>query len=523
MSQALLNATKLREWVSVKDFGAVGDGVSDDTTAIQSAITAAAAADTAVFFPAGDYVCQALTLTAPSAFAFGDATLLQLAGADGTMMTVTTQALISGLVFDGNKASKTGNPYCLVLDGAAGSLVTGCVFKNHRYKVLIVESAIGSRIIGNRFEDSGDIANCNQLEVKCSNVAVSANTFKNIGDGHCIRTGYFLAETVREVRNVAIIGNTFLTSLHNGVTCELGSSDILIHGNAFDALESGVKVEATPDAADVSIIGNTFRNLTNNGGTAFNLSGDRVTFSGNRIIGCLSGPFFGSDGVCDGNVFLNSGTTGAYMVALANSGENGIVCTNNYFEGITGGAINLGNGSVMRGNRIRNATQIAIRAYGTGCTVSGNYVDGAATGLSITSTSNLGFVAENYLANCSTAALTYSATANTNVVRDNAGAAGQTKSLTIAAGVITVGQFDRLIRVDTEAAAATDDLDTISGGVLGQEITLYSVTATRDTTLKDGTGNLRLNGDCVLGTVNDTITLLSDGTIWREVSRSING
>jgi hypothetical protein len=40
---------------SVKDYGAVGDGVADDTAAIQAADTAAAAVDGVVFFPIGDY------------------------------------------------------------------------------------------------------------------------------------------------------------------------------------------------------------------------------------------------------------------------------------------------------------------------------------------------------------------------------------------------------------------------------------------------------------------------------------
>lgn len=48
--------TKLREWVSVKDFGAVGDGVTDDTAAIQAAIDAIeAAGGGTIFFPYGDY------------------------------------------------------------------------------------------------------------------------------------------------------------------------------------------------------------------------------------------------------------------------------------------------------------------------------------------------------------------------------------------------------------------------------------------------------------------------------------
>jgi len=45
--------TKLRESVSVKDFGAVGDGVADDTTAIQNALSAGAGG--VIYFPAGTY------------------------------------------------------------------------------------------------------------------------------------------------------------------------------------------------------------------------------------------------------------------------------------------------------------------------------------------------------------------------------------------------------------------------------------------------------------------------------------
>jgi hypothetical protein len=98
-------------------------------------------------------------------------------------------------------------------------------------------------------------------------------------------------------------------------------------------------------------------------------------------------------------------------------------------------------------------------------------------------------------------------------------AAGAT--LTIAAGVVTATHSRHAI--DTEAAGATDDLDTISGGAAGQILIVSAANSSRDVVLKDATGNLVLASDCTLAHVNDRIVLISDGTNWAELCRSING
>lgn len=98
---------------------------------------------------------------------------------------------------------------------------------------------------------------------------------------------------------------------------------------------------------------------------------------------------------------------------------------------------------------------------------------------------------------------------------------------TIASGVITVptgipGMVQQIF-VDTEAAAATDDLDTINGGVEGQLICLSSPTSSRDPTIKDGTGNIQAaGGDFLLSNVFDMILLIKRSTSWAELGRNDN-
>ena len=92
--------------------------------------------------------------------------------------------------------------------------------------------------------------------------------------------------------------------------------------------------------------------------------------------------------------------------------------------------------------------------------------------------------------------------------------------LTISAGEIT--KTKSYHEIDTESDAATDDLDTINGGSEGDVLVLRSTNSARTVVIMDGTGNLETNGDFSLANVNDTITLIFDGTNWLEQSRSDN-
>ena len=96
---------KLRESVSVKDFGAVGDGIADDTAAIQAAIDAAEGRP--VYVPAGTYVVQStITMTSYGTSTFRQGS--QLIG-DGIGKTIFDNQVSSGPMLN------------LISSGTAGS------------------------------------------------------------------------------------------------------------------------------------------------------------------------------------------------------------------------------------------------------------------------------------------------------------------------------------------------------------------------------------------------------------------
>lgn len=94
---------------------------------------------------------------------------------------------------------------------------------------------------------------------------------------------------------------------------------------------------------------------------------------------------------------------------------------------------------------------------------------------------------------------------------------------TISAGVITV--TSSYTEVDTEASAATDDLDTINGGNVGDILILEAANDARTVVVKHGTGNIYLSGagDRTLDDGKDKVMLIRHAsTEWHEIAFSSN-
>jgi len=128
---------KLRETVSVKDFGAVGDGVTDDTAAIQAAIDYAESVHCQLNFPAGIYKTNStLYIDSDSVIIYGEAAPSNGAGASrGLPNDVTYGAVIqyTGTVCALQVSkSRSVNPN---LDGSNPGFIRNVQLRNLRIEV----------------------------------------------------------------------------------------------------------------------------------------------------------------------------------------------------------------------------------------------------------------------------------------------------------------------------------------------------------------------------------------------------
>jgi hypothetical protein len=512
--------------LAVTLFGAEGDGETDDSDAIQSAIDASDDSGRIVL-PPGTYIATGLTLDAGKTLE-GPGVLKWKAAATQSLLVISgTRTCLSGLTIDGNQANQTSDVInAIETDAAPYCRIRNVDFQNFRFKVIRVDVADSPNglIEHCTFTNIGSTAGGNGIEIRSPRWRCEDLRFDGVGASHCIRLGLYNADDDSvPVYGCIVTGCKFTDIVTPGgaILCELFTQHAVISHNEIDNANGAFKVESAGDQFDILIVNNNVRDL----GSGLNINAVNVTLSNNRFLRMAGRVDLGNGAICVGNYFEDCGAvaSGDDLIAAVGGATNITISGNNILD-ILGGArcIAIAGDTIVSGNVIDGVpSDAAIRVEGAGNVVTGNVIRNAETAVHLASGVEETVITENVFADITSTVITgISTTAAgwaTTLIKDNVGWGGVLTALTIASGVVAIGPSTLAATVDTQSAAATDDLDTISGGYIGQVITLRSVDAARDVVLKNGTGNLAIKGDITLHNTTDVVALQYDGTNWNDL------
>ena len=356
---------KLQESVSVKDFGAVGDGTTDDTAAIQAAD---AAAPGILRFPAGTYkITSAITKTlgvswvgdgymegaqtpqqASTTIVIDGPTSGDFITVDGATTGVGEANLeISGIAFEAQNSSSD------VLIGINSKIkvfsVRNCSFKN--FSTGIKHNQVETWIVGNYFsscvtcidssggeshiEDNHGFPETTGILVRGSATIVQGNKF--YGDGASGDFGIIVWGRGNTIVNNVLDAFTDAGIIIRSNTTGLDANSNIVCGNNISGIgdggtyDSAIVLDATNEDVDDNVISSN---------SIFNKRADRTTVNGIEINVAagktVSGNIISNNSISDVTNALTASGSGTRTDNII-TGNNGSNPLKNFTKGVAAG------------------------------------------------------------------------------------------------------------------------------------------------------------------------------------------
>jgi len=294
-------------WLSVKDYGAVGDGVTDDTASIQAAINdAATAGGNVVFFPPGTYAVTQLTLNNQSNVQ------LRGAGAGSVIKWVWNAATAAGSMITLSGGTQRVKIESLRLDGS-GLTNPDAGRGNHLIAIgtgagAVVETQINNCQLGNMIASSGD--------------------------------GVHILGTAGNIVSRVWVSDCVLTSCSRfGVGVEQGAEYLWVQSNYFTGNETDVAIVATADLNTAAVI--VYGNEIQHTGTvhhAMRFEGGATTFitklivAENVVIGGFATLNRAQSAIITGNVQTSGSFASTNAVWRIFGNVTDSIVTNNFID-----------------------------------------------------------------------------------------------------------------------------------------------------------------------------------------------
>lgn len=302
-------------YASVKDNGALGDGVTDDT----AAFTTALATGLPVFVPPGTYLLGAISLASgKTMFGVGSTSILKAKNTIGSsLVTVNSACIFRDLAIDGNKANQ-------VAVNSHGVTVTSAVV-----------SKLTNLTISNTYGDGINVSGASD----------------NVRINSCVITGFTKNGITIEAGNDITISDTVCytsdaaASPGDGIALATTAA-----GSSLTAVTLDNNVCRNSIGRGIAIIGNTVKNVTNvqinnnrvanNTGHGIHLLTCQQVLISNSLVKSNGGDGVRMEGdtiqsrITNSTADSNTGTCMREVVAGSTPNNNGFVYT-----------VNVGNGS----------------------------------------------------------------------------------------------------------------------------------------------------------------------------------
>lgn len=258
--------------VSVKSYGATGDGVTDDTTAINLAL----ASGYSVLFPAGTYLVSPIVLAiGVNILGTGKDSVIKLkAASSSAVITCGGNNVVENLAINGNKSAQSGSgTHGIAISGSDTVLIANVFITDTLGSGVVISGAAGNISVSQtevtEFTVSGiTITGGQKISVVDSSIYTS-DVAAFPGDGISLSP----STTTDSITGVNLAGNTISGNLGRGIVLagynsQNVSANSIVNNVVVSNSSTGIYLGATTKN---TLVGNVSKS---NGNDGFKLEGN---------------------------------------------------------------------------------------------------------------------------------------------------------------------------------------------------------------------------------------------------------
>jgi hypothetical protein len=340
---SLANVSLSGLWVNVKsDFGATGDGTTDDSTAIQNAINAAA--NKRLYFPPGTYNCgtASFSITSPiEIMGIGGPVSCKLLRSSNAVSTSlfyasgVTGVIIRDICFNyTNVATVVNANHAAIQTYNCNNVLVENVWVTGLWYVGI-EINLCTKVIVNKCSVRGVYNRAIYAYQGCKDIIFSNNQIDGAVVGGSTKTTTYCIQInpagTGTINNIVVSGNTIRNGTYHGISAAEYTYGLTICNNSISNIGSyyGILIERAngTNGQQAAIIGNTISDCGSYG--VYLSESFYVSCMGNILSGNVSSGIGGNliqNAVITGNVIYGNGGDGITFTANCN---RNIVTNNN--------------------------------------------------------------------------------------------------------------------------------------------------------------------------------------------------